>query len=170
MVRRVPLRSHENASFCLHGLDCALVYLQGGTVLSSTGSKSTFAFRTGDVKWCQAGKPDTVKLTSSRPVDVIEVELKQQSFGKQQISQANPLDPAKIDPAHYKIEFENNRVRVLLARYGPHEIAPTHQHTFNRVVIYTTDQESQVTDESGSVRKATHKAGEVGWGTAAKHS
>jgi beta-alanine degradation protein BauB len=170
-VRRVPIRSHENTSFCQHSLDCALVYLQGGTErVLSTGKKSVLAFRAGDVRWCQAGNPDIVKLTSSRPVDVIEVELKQQAFAKRGSSQANPLDPLKIDSAHYKMKFENDRVRVLAAKYGPHEVAPMHQHTLNRVVIYITDQESRVTDVDGSVKTATHKAGDVGWGTAAKHT
>jgi hypothetical protein len=171
-VRRVPIRSQENTSLCQHSVDCALVYLQGGTerVLSSTGKKSVLTFRPGDVVWSQAGNTDVVKLTSSRPVDVIEVELKQQAFGKRGSSQANPLDPVKIDSVHYKMKFENDRVRVLAAKYGPHEVAPMHQHTMNRVVVYITDQESRVTDADGSVKTTTHKAGDVGWSTAAKHT
>jgi hypothetical protein len=171
-VRRVPIRSHENKSFCQHGLDCALVYLQEGTqrIFSSTGKQSVVTFHPGDVRWCRAGNLDVVKLTSSRPVDVIEVELKQQAFGKRGSSQVNPLDPMKIDSADYKMKFENDRVRVLAAKYGPHEVAPMHQHTLNRVVIYITDQESRVTDVDGSIKTATHKAGDIGWGTAAKHT
>jgi hypothetical protein len=30
-------------------------------------------------------------------------------------------DPVKISPEHYSVEFENDRVRVLRVKYGPHE-------------------------------------------------
>jgi beta-alanine degradation protein BauB len=171
-VRRVLISPHENTSFCQHGLDCVFVYLQSGTesVRSSTGNKSVLAFQIGNVTWCQASNPNIVSLTSNRPVNVIVVELKQHAFRKLEVSRANPLDPANIDPAHYKTKFENDRVRVLEAKYGPHEIAAMHQHTLNRVVIYITDQESQVTDVDGSTRRTKHKAGDVGWGVAAKHT
>jgi hypothetical protein len=30
-------------------------------------------------------------------------------------------DPVKVDPGHYSVDFENDRVRVLRIRYGPGE-------------------------------------------------
>ncbi len=30
-------------------------------------------------------------------------------------------DAVKVDPKHYTVEFENDQVRVLRIRYGPHE-------------------------------------------------
>jgi len=30
-------------------------------------------------------------------------------------------DPVKVDPKHYKVEMENDRVRVLRITYGPQE-------------------------------------------------
>ena len=30
-------------------------------------------------------------------------------------------DPLKVDPQHYKLEFENPQVRVLRIHYGPRE-------------------------------------------------
>lgn len=37
-------------------------------------------------------------------------------------------DPVEVDPRHYHLEFENDRVRVLRVRYGPHERSPLHRH------------------------------------------
>ena len=34
---------------------------------------------------------------------------------------AHAQDAAKVDPKHYKVEFENDQVRVLRISYGPHE-------------------------------------------------
>ena len=35
-------------------------------------------------------------------------------------------DPLKVDPKHYKVEFENDRVRVLRITYGPREKSVIH--------------------------------------------
>ena len=37
-------------------------------------------------------------------------------------------DPAKVDPKHCKVEFENAQVRVLRWHTGPHEKVPMHEH------------------------------------------
>jgi hypothetical protein len=37
-------------------------------------------------------------------------------------------DPVRVDPQHYTVEFENDQVRVLRIRYGPHEKSVMHGH------------------------------------------
>ena len=37
-------------------------------------------------------------------------------------------DPVSVDSKHYKVEFENERVRVLRIKYGPHEKSSMHSH------------------------------------------
>jgi len=37
-------------------------------------------------------------------------------------------DPVKVDPAHYKLVFENASVRVLKIDYAPGAKSPMHQH------------------------------------------
>ena len=37
-------------------------------------------------------------------------------------------DPAKVDAKHYKLEFENDQVRVLRITYGPGEKSVMHEH------------------------------------------
>jgi hypothetical protein len=39
-------------------------------------------------------------------------------------------DPVKADPQHYKVELENEKLRVLRIKYGPHEKSVTHAHSF----------------------------------------
>jgi quercetin dioxygenase-like cupin family protein len=79
------------------------------------------------------------------------------------------MDPVKIDPKHYKVEFENDQVRVLRVRMGPHEVAPMHEHGLNRVNVFLTDQNFRVTTADGKVDTVQHKAGETIWGTPVKH-
>ena len=37
-------------------------------------------------------------------------------------------DPVKVDPKHYKVEFENANVRVLRVTVGPGEKSVMHWH------------------------------------------
>ena len=37
-------------------------------------------------------------------------------------------DPAIVDSRHYKVEFENEKVRVLRIKYGPGEKSVMHGH------------------------------------------
>jgi len=48
-----------------------------------------------------------------------------------------PADPVSIDPQHYQVEFENDRVRVLRISYGPRERSVMHAHPANIVVMLT---------------------------------
>ena len=44
-------------------------------------------------------------------------------------------DPVKLDPEHYQLEYENDRVRVLRVHYGPHERSRLHCHPPSIVVV-----------------------------------
>jgi hypothetical protein len=37
-------------------------------------------------------------------------------------------DAVKVDPKHYKVESENDQVRILRVPYGPHEKSVMHSH------------------------------------------
>src|SRR5262249_34421836 len=41
---------------------------------------------------------------------------------------ARAQDPVKVDPEEYKVEFENNYVRVLRVTRRAHSKAPMHEH------------------------------------------
>ena len=46
-------------------------------------------------------------------------------------------DPVTVDAKHYTVEFENDRVRVLRIRYGPHERSVMHAHPASLAVCLT---------------------------------
>jgi hypothetical protein len=79
------------------------------------------------------------------------------------------LDPVKVDPRDYKVEFENSQVRVVRVKIGAHQKVPLHEHVLNRVVVYLTDQNGSMTAPDGKTEIAQHKAGEMSWGGPAKH-
>ena len=40
-------------------------------------------------------------------------------------------DAVIADPQHYTVEFENDRVRIIRIKYGPHEKSVMHSHGQN---------------------------------------
>jgi len=66
-------------------------------------------------------------------------------------------------------EIENNFVRVLRVKRGPHEKAAMHRHPAS-VVIYLTDYHQRITGADGTVQQVTNKVGDVSYTDAVEHS
>ena len=77
-------------------------------------------------------------------------------------------DPVKVDPKHYKVEFENSQVRVLRINYGSHEKSVMHYHPAGQVV-YVTEAHVKFTLPDGKTQESHGKAGETTWALAGKH-
>jgi hypothetical protein len=77
-------------------------------------------------------------------------------------------DPVQLDPKHFAVEFENDRVRVLRAKYGPKEKSPM-LRTPDMIAIALTDRDFKFTRPDGRVQRMFGKAGEVGWYDARRH-
>ncbi len=78
-------------------------------------------------------------------------------------------DPVKVDPKHYKVEVENDQVRVLRIKIGPHEKAPMHEHPAS-VAVWLTDANGKITAAGGKPEEFHTKAGQVEWEGAVKHA
>ena len=71
-------------------------------------------------------------------------------------------DPVKVEPKHYHLDFENDRVQVLSVHYAPGEKSGMHEHP-GGVVVILTKAHLRFTDESGKVREIYSKPGEARW-------
>jgi uncharacterized protein (TIGR02246 family) len=78
-------------------------------------------------------------------------------------------DAVAADPAHYKVEFENDKVRVLRILYGPKEKSVMHSHP-NGVVVFLNDLQGRFTMPDGTTEDRQTKAGTVGWTDATTHN
>jgi quercetin dioxygenase-like cupin family protein len=67
-------------------------------------------------------------------------------------------DAVAVDPKHYKVELENDQVRVLRIRYGPGEKSVMHQHPAG-VAVFLTDAQAKFTTADGKSQERTVKAG-----------
>jgi hypothetical protein len=152
-----------------HKLNRVMIYLNAGTqdIITQDGKKTTLTFKPGDVKWSPASGLHTSEVTSNSVSNIVEIEVKKP--GNSAKTAAGPLDPAKVSPGVYHVEFENDQVRVMRVKFGPHQAVPEHEHYLNRVVVYLTNQDSQMTTPDGKVDESKHKAGEASWGGATRH-
>jgi uncharacterized RmlC-like cupin family protein len=152
-----------------HPFNRVMVYLQAGKqdIVTADGKKTTLTWKAGDVKWSPATGTHTSEVVSDAPVTIVELEVKKPGDPAKKVT--TPLDPLKVYPHDYKLEFENSQVRVIRVKFPPHHAVPLHEHMLNRVVVYITDQNGKMTMPDGKVDTAQHKAGEASWGVPVKH-
>jgi quercetin dioxygenase-like cupin family protein len=77
-------------------------------------------------------------------------------------------NPTVVEPKHYMLQFQNERVEVVYIHYGPHEKSGIHDHP-NGVVVNLTAGHLRFVDESGKVQEVYGKAGEARWFPPFKH-
>ena len=81
---------------------------------------------------------------------------------------ARAQDPTKVDAKHYKVEFENDQVRVLRITYGAGEKSVMHEHP-DALAIFLTDAKGKFTLPDGSTQAPDMKAHTTMWTPAGKH-
>jgi quercetin dioxygenase-like cupin family protein len=83
-------------------------------------------------------------------------------------SAAAKADPVKVDAKHYKVDFENENVRVLRVSYAPGEKSVMHYHP-NAVAIFLTEGNTRMTTPDGKSAEAPSKPGAAIWEPAGSH-
>jgi quercetin dioxygenase-like cupin family protein len=121
-------------------------------------------WKAGDVYWGSAGQCLPENLTDRRN-ELILFEMKPKGTASHA---AIKDDPVKVDAKHYKPEFENERVRVLRATYGPHEKSAMHDHPA-LAVAFLTDHHVKFAYADGRTEEISEKAGKVRWFPAVRH-
>jgi hypothetical protein len=137
-----------------HATNRVLIYMDEGSMTVKEGADTTtIAFKRGDVRWRPSGGPYTAENTSDHPIRILEIDLKGPPAGPAPVTK---LDPAAVDPQHYKVDFENEFVRVLRVHFGAGEKGAPHEHILNRVVFYVNDQPNAKADDVRMSGAATH--------------
>jgi len=79
-----------------------------------------------------------------------------------------PLDPLRVAPHIYALEFENEQVRVLRKTIRPGETQPLHAHP-DRVTVYLQSCAWLEDDGTGAERMQLFKIGEAVWSPGETH-
>jgi quercetin dioxygenase-like cupin family protein len=77
-------------------------------------------------------------------------------------------DATVVDPKHYKVEFENEQVRVVRIVYGAGEKSVMHEHLPN-MAVFLTDGKVKFTLPDGTSQEVPVKAGTTQWDPGGKH-
>jgi quercetin dioxygenase-like cupin family protein len=169
-VLRALEKAHVKGKFHEHKLNRVMIYLQSGRQrfeYQDGRSAKVIDWHAGEVDWSKPEGMHAAEVISGEAFNIIEIELKTSGVGKPIVSD---LDPVKIDPKHYRVEFENPQVRVLRVKIEGHGVTPMHEHSVNRVTVFLTDQEFRVKDSHGKTDTVRHKAGDAVWGTPTTHT
>ncbi len=87
------------------------------------------------------------------------------------MAQARPQlekDAIRVDPRHYSVDFENDQVRVVRAKYGPNEKSAMHAHPAS-VVVFLKDSKFRMTFPDGKSEEREMRAGQVYWSMPEEH-
>jgi quercetin dioxygenase-like cupin family protein len=135
----VTEQPHHPSAVHEHPMNRVMIYLGSGQMIRTTpsGNVQKLEFKAGDVRWSPAEGPHTSEYIIDHPFQLVEIELKNKPVAGLTMPD---IDPLKADPKHYSLEFENDQVRVLRVRFGPHEKGVLHEHKLNHIVVYLNDQ------------------------------
>ena len=79
-------------------------------------------------------------------------------------------DAVKVDRKHYKVDFENDQVRVVRVHIGPREKTAMHDRRAS-VVVFLTDNHVKFTFPDGKTEEHSDaKAGQARWATPLRYS
>lgn len=132
------------------------------------GTSSDVQAKAGAVLWTPAGSHLPENLATG-PLELILVELKPGS-GKG-LGRIDPaFDPVKVSPMLYKVELENDRVRVVRIRLDAGQKSKMHMHGAD-IGVWLTDARLRHFDPDGKAgEEEVYKAGQVGYsGEVVKH-
>ena len=77
-------------------------------------------------------------------------------------------DAVIADPQHYTVEFENDKVRVIRIKYGPHEKSVMHTHN-PHVAVFLSEATARMTLPDGTSEESTTPAGTAVWDDGGGH-
>jgi hypothetical protein len=138
-----------------HATNRVLIYLDSGVMTRQDGNDKAqnIEFHRGEVRWRPASGAYVAENVGDHPIRILEIDLKGKAAGP---APASKLDPVVVDAKHYKVEFENDQVRILRVHYDPHDNGARHEHLLNRVVLYLNDQPGAKMDEVRISGAGTH--------------
>jgi hypothetical protein len=156
-----------------HKLNRVMVYMhQGGEYLHylADGKTVDLKWHPGEVVWSPASgwhyseaKPDTPAFTGPM---IVDIGIRKP--GDPAKAKLTALDPLKVDPKHYTLEFENSQVRVLRLKLAPKESGAMVESALNSLVVFISDADVRRT-AGGKAEVIQHKPAELTWNGPSKN-
>lgn len=166
-ILRITIGPHEKTPMHEHPASVAVWLTDAsGTITSSDGKAQDFQVKAGQTEWSGPEKHWGVN-TSDKGFELIQVEMK--GPGGKAVAAKGWTDPVALEPQHYKVEHENDQVRVVRFKAGPHAKSAMHDHPAY-VVVALTGGKTRFTLPDGKTREGALKARQTAWNGPEKHS
>ena len=138
----------------VHLTSRVMIYFQAGTntIRYPDGKVAPEHFRPGEVQWNDAMGTHTAEITAAGPVDIVHVELKSPPGMVPTVKTPAP------DPDHFKVELDNNQVRVLRLNLAKGEKTRSYDARLERLLVPLTQARLKL---AGAAMQL--KPGEVRW-------
>src|SRR3569833_3229920 len=151
----------------VHLTNRVMIYFQAGTntIRYPDGRIAPEHFKAGDVQWNDAMGTHTATISAVGPVDIVHVELKVPKSSANRVRGIlyGPRDPLTIDPKHFRLEMQNDQVRVLRLRLGKGEKTQAYESMFEHLLVPLTAARLKTVDAKGAVKETAYRPGEVQW-------
>jgi len=148
-----------------HKLNRVIIRLQpGGERLNyMDGSTEVLKWQAGEVTWSPAaGFHYSDAHWSAGPGATSDyIAIKKPGYPGKVAGTA--LDPLRVDPKDFKLEFENSQVRVFRLKVGPRQIVPMHEHILSHVDVYLTEQNVRETSPGGKAEVTQYEMFDYSW-------
>lgn len=167
-VRVLEVNAKAGQKAVMHSHPDYVVYeITDGSVrfTDAKGTTSDAPLKAGEVMW-RGAESHASEVVSD--FHALLFELKGPK-GAKPAKAAPPDDPLKVDPEHYKVLLENERVRVLEFRGAPGDKTPMHSHP-NYVTYSFNGGKTAFTYPKGKPAEAVTPAGDVRWHKAETHA
>jgi quercetin dioxygenase-like cupin family protein len=158
---------HEKTAMHDHPAMVSISLSGGKTRFTSPDGKTReVETKAGQASWSDPDKHSSEEL-GGKAGGIIQVELKKRPAAGM-VALAAAEDSVAVDPKHYKVEFQNDRIRVLRIKYGPGEKSVMHGHPAN-IAVFLTAGQAKMTTPDGKTNVLAMKAGQVQWADKEKH-
>jgi hypothetical protein len=114
------------------------------------------------VQWNNAMGTHTAEIIAAGPVNIAHIELKSPPDMVPTV-RTPAHDPLKTDPGHYKVEIDNNQVRVLRLHLGRGEKTALHEEAFEHLLVPLTAVQLKIVGSGGKAENVTYKQAELQW-------
>lgn len=162
-IPKVTVQPGHKTRMHQHLQNRVMIYFNPGRqkTVYEDGREAIQHWKAGEPLWSPMAGNHRVEITGDGPITIVEVELRKPGGNGPPLSD---LDPVKVDPKHYTVDFENDQVRVVRVRIGAHESTPMHEHVRKRVATFLTSQNFRAFDADGKAATVSNEAGAVVWG------
>ncbi len=165
-VTRATYKPGQSIGVHAHGKGLVIALTSFKAVSTPVGGAPTEIVRPAGSVWWREPMKHTIKNTGKGELRVIEIDLKDTANHE---PRSVTRDPVRIDPKHFKLEIDNDYLRVERVHLDPLGTAPLHEH-MDRLTVALTTVKRKLKRQGGATETRTDSPGDVQWRPAEVHS